>query len=349
VRVLELPRGTPRAQGQAHGEAFRSLIAELAAIRLALTRAYGGFADEGEVLSLAEAHLPVLAAFDADLHAELLGVAEGAAVTPAQVVVLNHYTDLRDLAPTTAPEDGCSAVWARTPAGPVLGQTWDMHASATPYVGMLGVPAQGGRPGAWVFTITGCLGMAGLNDAGLGVTINNLRSRDARVGVVWPALVRRVLREVSAEVAHGAILAAPVGSGHHYLVADGRSAYGIETSGALRSLVFRGERDSYVHTNHCFDAEVAEQTRRVPGSTTHDRLRVLGDDLGARPVTDVHDLWARLGSHAAYPRAVCTHMASPEAPHATNTCGALAMDLERRVLWAAAGCVHRSRPHVFEP
>ncbi len=35
--------------------------------------------------------------------------------------------------------------------------------------------------------------MAGVNSSGVGVTINNLSSTDARIGVIWPALVRKAL------------------------------------------------------------------------------------------------------------------------------------------------------------
>lgn len=350
MRVLTLPDAPPQVRGQVHGEAFRPLIAELAAIRLERTRAVGGFDGDGQVLELARAHLPVLERYAPDLHAELMGIAEGACTSPEAVVVLNHYTDLRDLSPAAGgPEDGCSAVWARTPEGAVLGQTWDMHGSAAPYVGMLRVPATGEEPGAWLFTLTGCLGMTGLNDAGLGIAINNLRSCDARVGIVWPALVRRALLRRTAEAARDEVLGAPVGSGHHYLVAAGEGAYGIETSGTRCEVVFRASTGPYVHTNHCFADPVADVTRVPPESTTHERLRVLQRSLHARPLADVQDLWVRLGSHEAYPRAVCTHLASPSAPHAMHTCGAVAMDLRRRVLWAGAGCVHRSRPQRFDP
>jgi hypothetical protein len=95
------------------------------------------------------------------LYEELLGIAEGAIVSPEEIVVANHYTDLRDLdpdpanwrlAPTQDADDGasarsrelggdgCSMFFARTPTGRILAQTWDMHATAIPYVMVLGVP-----------------------------------------------------------------------------------------------------------------------------------------------------------------------------------------------------------------
>ncbi|MEZ4609969.1 MAG: hypothetical protein R2838_06930 [Caldilineaceae bacterium] len=42
------------------------------------------------------------------------------------------------------------------------------------------------------FTITGCVGMIGMNEHGVAVGINNLLGRDGRPGVHWPFVVRHV-------------------------------------------------------------------------------------------------------------------------------------------------------------
>ncbi|WP_225154586.1 hypothetical protein, partial [Bradyrhizobium sp. NBAIM08] len=88
-----------------------------------------------------------------------------------------------------------------------------MHATAIPFVMMLHVPGADGAPGAWLLSLTGCLGLAGMSAARLAVGINNLYSKDATVGVVWPAVVRRALQLASAPAARDAILTAPIGSG----------------------------------------------------------------------------------------------------------------------------------------
>src|SRR5204863_9749019 len=125
----------------------------LAAIRMYLCTRVGTFQNRDQVMAAARAHLPVLERYHAGLHDELLGIAEGAAVTPEEVVVANHYTDLRDLDPDPATwrpaptqdspamsasakggvvGDGCSVLFAATPTGRILAQTWDMHATAIP-------------------------------------------------------------------------------------------------------------------------------------------------------------------------------------------------------------------------
>src|SRR6185295_16465871 len=116
--------------------------------------------------------------------------------------------------------DGCSVMFAESPTGRIVAQTWDMHATAIPYVMVLRVPESEAGPAATLLTVTGCLGMAGMNSARVAIAINNLYSTDATLGVVWPAMVRKALQQTHARAARDVIRTSPIGSGHHYLVAD---------------------------------------------------------------------------------------------------------------------------------
>ena len=357
MRTFRYPsEGSWRSRGQAHGEAFAGEIRSLAALRLYLCRRVGGFSSDGDVLALATKHLPVLKAFSADRFDELNGIADGARCSPEEVVVLNHYTDLRDLggvahgaiAEDDASADGCTVVFAKTAEGPVLAQTWDMHASAIPYVLAIEVPSIDGAPAQTTLSLTGCLGMAGLSGNGVAIAINNLHSRDAQVGVVWSALVRETLAQASAAAARDRILSAPVGSGHHYVVADGSDVFGIETSGTTREIIYSGEQDLYVHTNHCLDETVTKQSRVPDGSTTYDRLTLARSDAEATPIVDAADAFVRLGSEVGYPRSVCTNMSSAQRPHAAATCGALSINTKTKRMLACAGFPHGATPTVFE-
>lgn len=364
MRTLELPASaTPFERGVFHGRALAAEIDAIARIRSTLACEQGMFRSDAELLAVAERHLPLLREFDAALHEELMGIAQGSGVEPARVVVLNHYTDLKDLDPASvlggAPraqevdkEEDCSAIVAATPGGAVLAQTWDMHGSAEPFVVMLHVPAQAQRPEAWLLSIAGCLGMAGMNVDGVAVTINNLKSNDARVGVVWPALVRRILAERSAEAGRDVVVSAPLGSGHHYLVADAKRAFGVETSGQLAEVWAEADLtrvgQGFHHENHCLGVEVAKVSKVSPVSTTLERHAFLEASLRERAPVDAADVWSRLGSHEGYPRSVCTHLCSAEAPHAMKTCAGLLMELGTRRIHAAAGCIHDVTPTHFE-
>ena len=366
MRRLELPAGAaPREWGRIHGETFRGEIKALVAIRTYLCTKIGGFGSAVDVLAAASAHLPVLERYHRGLYDELVGIAEGAAVSAEDIVVANHYTDLRDLDPDPrtwepAPthddsrggpggragegaagthHEGCSVVWAEAPTGRILAQTWDMHATAIPYVMMLTVPDSADGPAATLLTVTGCLGMAGINAARVAIAINNLYSTDATLGVVWPAVVRRALHARTAQAARDTIATSPIGSGHHYFVADRRAAFAIEASGTRRKQVFAGGA-AYCHTNHCLDRDVAAHSKVPPASTTYDRMTWLEASVARAPVADLDDVWQRLGNEDGWPRSVCTNMATPESPHGSATCGAIAMNLDTGEVWAQQGLIH---------
>ncbi len=363
MRTLVYPAGASyRAWGQLHGESFRGEIQAIAAIRTYLCTKIGGFKQREQVIAAAAAHLPVLERYHAGLYAELLGIAEGAACAPEDIVIANHYTDLRDLDPDpstwlAAPThddatvhgktagasglggDGCSVIWAESPTGRLIAQTWDMHATAIPYVMTLMIPESADGPAAQLLTVTGCLGMAGMNAARVGIAINNLYSTDATLGVVWPAMVRHALHQQTAVAARDVIAHSPIGSGHHYFVADRTDAFAIEASGTRRKQVFAGG-PAYCHTNHCFDPDVEARSKVPATSTTWDRMKWLEADTKRAPVRDLADAWQRLGSEDGWPRSICTNMATPESPHGAATCGAIAMNLDSGEVWAQQGLVH---------
>jgi isopenicillin-N N-acyltransferase-like protein len=185
--------------------------------------------------------------------------------------------------------------------------------------------------------------MAGMNRARVAVAINNLYSTDATLGVVWPAVVRRALHRQTAEAARDTIARSPIGSGHHYFVADRRDAFAIEASGTRRKQVFAGGA-AYCHTNHCLDGDVAARSKVPAASTTHDRMRWLEASMAGAPLADLADAWRRLGSDDGWPRSVCTNMATPQTPHGAATCGAIAMNLDTGELWAQQGLIHNVAP-----
>jgi isopenicillin-N N-acyltransferase-like protein len=375
MRFLELPAGkSPREWGRIHGESFRGEIKSLADIRMYLCTKVGTFQNREQVMACAAAHLPVLERYDAALFSELAGIAEGANVTPEEIVVANHYTDLRDLDPDPATwraaptkddpgnaassrggvvGDGCSTLFAKTPTGRILAQTWDMHATAIPYVMAMKLPDTPDALGGTLLSVTGCLGMAGMNRHGVGIAINNLFSIDATLGVVWPAMVRRALQETTAKDACNVIMGSPIGSGHHYFVADPHDAFGIEASGTRRKIVWQRDVSAaearYCHTNHCIDADIEARSKVPPTSTTRDRMAWLERDMTREPIRDLDDTWQRLGSTEGYPRSICTNMATPEAPHGVATCAAIAMNLDTKRLYIQQGFIHNVAPEKYEP
>ncbi len=347
IRVLELTGDNPAAWGEQHGENFKDDIRALADLRIELTLSKTDLGTKQNVLALAQRHLPLLEQFDRALFDELCGIARAADVTPAHVVVINHYTDLRDLRlsdlNTAQDPGGCSALFLQPGKIRILAQTWDMHGSAQPYAVLIKFPSRPEGAGvtqtsaagipkdgcAVVFSIAGCLGMTGMTSWGTALTINNLNSIDAKMGVVWPALVRKTLRQPSAAAMRDTIMGANIGSGRHYIVADATDVFGIETSGTKKKIIREGGHEPYFHTNHCVDSEMVDTCKIIPGSTTVNRYATLGA-LVKQPLPD--DMY---GVFAALQPVGLKH--NTKNAHDVATCGALVMDLTNKNAMACVG------------
>ena len=182
IRQLDLA-GSPEAMGDAHGRAHAAEIRQYAHERVELVAEglwSGGPLERGAVLELAAACLPAHEAFSPGLHAEMLAMAGAAGITPAEVVVVGGFTDFVDTVraatagphPVSVTEDDCTAFVVpdgRTGGAGMLGQTWDMHDTATDHVVLARRAACDSGPEALVFTTVGCLGQIGMNSAGVCV------------------------------------------------------------------------------------------------------------------------------------------------------------------------------------
>lgn len=334
LHVLELLSDDSLTIGHQHGETFRREIAELAEIRMERMCAVSHFKRVKDVLELAERHLAPLQDYDVDLFLELRGISEASNVSLERLIVLNHYTDLRDIVPNTGfytgrrPENsedigGCSIIYSPTAKGPLLGQTWDIHGSAQPYVVMLKVQ------GALVFSIMGCLGMTGINKHGVAIAINNLSSLDARIGIIWPAVVRKALSHENAKRAKEEIINAPSASGRHYAVADEKSFFGIETSGTKKKIICEDPTQLYFHTNHCLDAEMRKTHAIRKDSNTLWRLEHLDTITRKEDLSCLEKVFLAFKPISMEPE--------KSRPHKTTTCGTLAMDINKRSVLGCAG------------
>lgn len=343
IPILDL--GAPasyRELGERHGAEWGEKAAALFGIRWALTRKRSRIKDTSRLVRLAQAHVPFLAEYSPTLHEELLGLASTSGLEPWQLVILNHYTDFRDIPPDTG---GCSVLFAPLPSGPVIAQTWDMHGTAEPFVGVLRLKPPDG-PAAVLFTIAGCQGMCGLNDHGVAVCINNLTPKDGRIGALWPSLVREMLKRDTAAGAREVLAKAPLGSGHNYMVADETRIYNVETTAIEQRLTHDDFSAYYHHTNHYLHPDLLPLALPLAtASTSFDRYAAVDRWLQESPPQTVEALWKGLGSHEGYPRSVCSHMAGSD-PSSSKTCGAVICDLANRRILAHQGCLHDAEPTV---
>lgn len=357
MEPVTFDQADPRARGEAHGELWRAEIQELVKIRTALTIQRGSFVSTEQVLAVAALHVPFLEREHAALAEELWGIARAAEVTPAQIVVLNHYTDLRDIAPSvldrpaeaSSDPGGCTTLYLCGSEGPVLGQTWDMHGTAEPFVRMIRIKPEGADTELLAFTLTGCLGMTGINQDGLAISINNLTCTDAQVGMVWPALVRAMLTETTAAAARDRLMRTRLSSGHHYMIADPHDFYGVETTGQLKVTTQKGPKTAHFHTNHCFDPKLRQHERVAATSTTFRRIELASTMYVQQRPQTAREMYGFLASHEGYPRSLCSHVDDAEGdPSASKTCGQMIMNLVGGRVLAHRGCGQVGAPQVLQ-
>jgi isopenicillin-N N-acyltransferase-like protein len=334
MEPLVLDQEDPGQRGEAHGEAWREEIRELAQIRTDLALRRGAAPDEEALLARAGAYLRVLDDLDRALFGELRGIARGADIGPERVVVVNAHMEVGDIGSVTEADGGGSTtVYAHGDDGPILGQTCDMHGAMEPFVRMIRVKPPTRECEVLCLTLTGCLGMVGMNDRGVGVVTGDLWTTSTQVGLIWPAVVRRALAQPNARAARALLMATDLVGGRHYMIADDGHFVGIETAGPAKTITETGARATHVHTGHFFDPELLPHERLEPGSASHRRLDLAVKLVERLRPTTLEGVRKLLESREGRPK----RRGAPEA------CGLIAMDLRGRNVVVARGSGRQSQ------
>ncbi|MFT0518605.1 C45 family autoproteolytic acyltransferase/hydolase [Pseudomonas faucium] len=294
--------------------------------------------------------LEQVALFAPPLHAEMLGIAEGAGIAPALIGAINARTEV--LAVLGARLRGeCSTVVQIDPWGaPVTAQTWDWYAEFAEQWLTWEIPHGDGRLTTTV-TEYGIVGKPGVNNRGLGVHFNILHHADdgADIGVPVHVLSRWILDSCS-DINQALQLCqrAPVSASSSLtLVAAAERAscaVSVEIHPGGPGLVFPGADGLLVHTNH-FLSSPARDFDTEPGSypdtlVRHDQLL---RRLCNRPGLDAGDLLQALNSHLGSTGALCCHP-DPALPAAGQyaTLASITLDVANGTLRALPGgpCRH---------
>ncbi len=349
IRILEIS-GSPYEMGFTHGQQYARQIREITAERIHLCSDEtwtGRNLSRKDVLALAEQCLEAHYAYAPDQMLQLEGVADATGLTLAELIITNGFTDFVDViynvdAVRSEPSriaNECTAVLVGPDAAAggqgMMSQTWDMHATATPYVVLLrGRPE--GRPAFLALTITGCVGMIGMNEAGIAVGINNLVGADGQVGVTWPFVCRKVLNQTNLDDALACITEAPLAGGHNYLLMDAAGqGYNVE---AMASALHITELDGGIltHANQCHH-DVTQAAERSSGdeaiADSATRVNRAQQFLsGGRITPEKLMALTRDRSDGAY--SVCA-MSDP--PYYSETCCAAVMRPTTHELWGVWG------------
>lgn len=330
--------GTPEEIGTAHGEAFGEQIRSYMATRRKLSL-FGTDLTESQVTEIAEEMLDAHRTYDVDLYSEMVAMADAARITPAEAVIVGGYTDfidaVRALASGRAIEDTCTAVItpnASSQGSGFLAQTWDMNASATPHVFMLDV-APTDAPRALAFTTHGTLGQIGMNETGIAVGINNLTVTDGGIGVTWPFVVRKALKQTNYADALACITEAQLAGGHNFLLFDAEGNGASIEATTTRTVVEELDGTPLVHTNHCLFPDTQSVEADRPAALNENSLQRLAD---ARNTLDAEASYTTeaMMELLSDENSICRR---PEPPFEYESSGAVIMRPGTGDLWACWG------------
>lgn len=284
---------------------------------------------------------------------ELRGIAEGAQRPFDDILALNVRTEImfsgqvRTAEGRTPPAE-CTAIGAlpdATGGSTVISQNWDWfeHCFETLVV-LESAPTDGLRFASVVEA--GLLAKTGLNEAGLGVCTNALVSNLDRgePGIPYHVMLRAFMDCKTPSEAIAVATRVPRSSSANYLIghADGLLVDLESEPGGPHQMhvVMPGDDGILVHTNHFLSRDIGERDLSVwsmPDSPLRlDRanrmLRARDEPFGVATAASI------LSDHGNFPTAICCHPdLDEEEVERGATIVSVAMELERRNLWVAAG------------
>ena len=284
LNVIRLS-GSPYEMGLQHGKLLADQIRELSEIRLQLAcrfaKEHGVDVSREDCLKLARVHLPIHEEHCPEIVDEWRGIADGAGMPIEDVFFANALTDFQDVLWQFSGVEvhGCTSFLvgpaASANGNSMIGQTWDMHASAERFISIFHRTPDDG-PRSLTLTTAGCLTLIGVNSAGIAVGNTNLRPTDARPGVIYLALLHQALRQTEWRDAVSVITDTPRASGHNYIMAHESGARSdIETTAADHE-EFSIEQPWFVHSNHYLSEKLKplEDPTVLRGSTEHRLARL---------------------------------------------------------------------------
>ena len=233
----------PEQIGQQHGEALRAEIREVFNVYSDLWRISSEQLDQAVLLSkvLTFKYFP-------SLDAEISGIAAGANLSDEQVYAINARTEL--LQGVSIPE--CSAVavpkqqsyWDNL----VVAQNWDWINSlkGLARVVEINIPS---KPKIKTLIEPGMVAKIGLNDAGLGLCVNFLETKDGQnCGVPVHVLYRAILECSTIEDACRTVVRVPHAASTHYLIGNNAGVF-VSLEATPSEVSRQSVNNVFTHTN----------------------------------------------------------------------------------------------------
>ena len=263
---------------------------------------------------------------------EMQGIAKGAKVSYEDILLLNCRSELL-FSPNEEVQE-CTA-FALMPKvtrdhNTYACQTWDFARSQRDNVVLLEIDNE---VRIMMITEAGLIGGKGLNDHGLGLTLNALNTTSSDTGIPLHIRMRMILASKTLALAYQVAVTTPIPVSANLIISciDGL-ALGLELTPKDVSLFYPDHGVLY-HTNHLLSDKSSVKDNNKPFGNSFVRygnIRSLLEDANA---IDLDMIKAILQDHRGHPNGLCVH-ADEKLPitkqHATNH--AVIMDLNNLVI-----------------
>lgn len=341
IRYREIEvAGPPCALGRQIGEAAREEIRGFCEVALALInksiRVSRKAADEviAATLRSAESYSP-------DMVEELRGIAEGAGVPLADIMLLQIRNQLQPDA-----DAGCTSLslaGSGSRSGGIVAQNWDNDPALQPFTLVL-TRRPAGKPALMTVTQAGLIAYIGFNEAGIGVCLNTLPAPSRRLGVPHYFTVRGIYEADSLAGAVHAVERAERAIPANIMLTTPQGPADLEVTLDSVHVLRNGAEAGITHTNHCRHPNLQAIDQQFPELIqSHERQARIDELLDLpRRQPGVQEVMSLLRDHDGFPRSICRHANADPQTGGWETVFSVVIDTSARQMHISRGtpCDH---------
>jgi isopenicillin-N N-acyltransferase like protein len=332
-------KGTPHEIGHLHGEFGKKEVIQSILVYEKLF--YGnGKVTWKKAKDLARKHLKAIERYDSELLEEMEGVAKGAGVDFEDILVLNARSEI---ALTQNDYDGCTSVGysAPLPSQTWLFQNWDWKADQNKSLLFLEIE-QENKPTVFMVTEGGIIGKIGMNNKGIGVCLNAIRSNELNYDKVPIHLgLRGILNSNTYTDSIKMVNENQIASAANFLIASRENKMiDIEVS-PVKTAMIENKEGILFHTNHFCCSTIKEKVKDFPKTDSFERfnrMEKLVQRIYEEKSVGIDYIKEILTDHYNYPNSICRHSDENMDEHLQmETVFSIVMNLTEMELYLSVG------------